>query len=71
MKTLNDILRQEFNEILTKADLAGDVSKYNLDNEIISKAFDILLEFKYNPNSTDRGKTEFENYIINTLKTRF
>lgn len=70
MKTLNDILRQEFNSILFTEDFAADISKNNLEPEIIKQSFEILLEFKSNPNSVDRAKTEFENYIINTLKTK-
>lgn len=70
MKTLNDFLRNEFSEILLTENFAKDASKNALDPEIIKQAFDILLEFKSNPNSVDRAKTEFENYIINSLKTR-
>ncbi len=70
MKTLNDILRQEFHSILFTEDFTTDISKNNLEPEIIKQSFEILLEFKSNPNSVDRAKTEFENYIINTLKTK-
>ena len=70
MKTLNDILREEFQEIIQNQDFGSNIFAEKLDPEIVSKAFEILLEFKYNPNSMERAKTEFENYLINTLKTR-
>ena len=70
MKSLNDILREEFKEIIQNQDFVSNIFSEKLDPEIIAKAFDILLEFKSNPNSLERAKTEFENYLINTLKTR-
>jgi len=69
MKTLNDILRQEFNGILNEQEFENFIVDHKLESEIIIKAFDLLLEFKYNP-IPDKGKTEFENYIINTIKSR-
>lgn len=70
MKTLNDVLREELSAILSTEKFAQITSRKNLDSEIINKAFDILLDFKYNPHSIDRAKTEFENYLINTLKSQ-
>ena len=70
MKTLNDILREEFQEIIQNQDFGSNIFAEKLDSEIVSNAFEILLEFKYNPSSLERAKTEFENYLINTLKTR-
>jgi hypothetical protein len=70
MKTLNDILRAEFQEIIHNKDFMSTIFSEKLDPEIISNAFEILLESKYDPNSIERAKTEFENYIINTLKSK-
>jgi hypothetical protein len=68
MKTLNDILREEFTGILGEDEFVEMIARNKLDAEIIKEAFDVLLEFKHQA-VPDRGKTEFENYIINTIKS--
>jgi hypothetical protein len=73
MKSLNDNLREEFGEILEKKEIAELIVDRNLDNEIIKKAFEKLLENKYggdDPTAIEKGRSEFETYIINSLKTK-
>ncbi len=73
MKSLNDNLRDEFGEILKKPEIATLISSKKLEKEIISSAFEKLLDNKYgNDDSSfvEKGRAEFETYIINTIKTK-
>jgi hypothetical protein len=73
MKSLNDNLREEFNEILSTPEISKIISSKSLDNDIISKAFEKLLENKKGKEGElfiEKGRAEFETLIINTLKTK-
>jgi hypothetical protein len=69
MKSLNDSLREEFNKILKENEITERIETDKLDPMILNKAFDVLLKFKYNPDLKDKARGEFENYLINHLKT--
>ncbi len=72
-KTLNDSLRDEFNEILKLEEAKQAIRADGLDLRIIIKAFDQLLAsdkfLSAHQDEIDRTRSEFENYIINTLKS--
>jgi hypothetical protein len=70
MKTLNDSLREEFRNSLKNENLLQKVEKQELDKEVLEKAFDILLKFKSSPDLVDKARGEFENYLINHLRTK-
>lgn len=70
MKTLNDSLREEFRTALKKENLLQKIENQKLDKEVIEKAFDILLKFKTSPDEIDKARGEFENYLINHLRTK-
>lgn len=69
MKTLNDSLRDEFMEILKDENFQQKIKEEKLDLDVLKKAFDVLLRFKLDSDLTDKGRGEFENFIINHLKT--
>ena len=69
MKSLNDSLREEFNKILKEDVISERIQSDKLDPIILNKAFDVLLKFKYNSDLKDKARGEFENYLINHLKT--
>lgn len=68
MKSLNDSLRDEFEEILNKEEYKIIIAEKGLNVSILKKAFDILLRHKSDADAIDKSKTEFENYLINTIK---
>jgi hypothetical protein len=68
MKTLNDTLREEFDDILKKEEYKIIVEDNNLDLIVLRQAFEILLKHKSNSELIDSSKTEFENYLINYFK---
>jgi len=73
MKSLNDNLREEFDEILKTPEITNLITTKKLDAQIISKAFEKLLDNKYGVDESsaiEKGRAEFETYIINTLKTK-
>lgn len=70
MKSLNDSLREEFSEILKNSDLAEKIADEKLDINILNKAFDVLLYYKFDSDLTDKGRGEFENYLINHFKSK-
>ena len=73
MKSLNDNLREEFGEILKTPEIEEIISTKKLDKEIVAKAFEKLLDNKYgNEDSSfvEKGRAEFETFIINTIKTK-
>lgn len=69
MKSLNDSLREEFKNILNEKEFQERILNENLDSNTLNKAFDVLLKFKSNSDLKDKARGEFENYIINHLKT--
>ena len=70
MKTLNDSLREEFRKELNSSGLSKKIEFHNLDQQVLEKAFDVLLKFKTNPDLVDKARGEFENYLINQLRTK-
>jgi hypothetical protein len=68
MKSLNDSLRDEFEEILNKEQYKIIIAEKKLDVGILKKAFETLLKHKSDADAIDKSKTEFENYLINTIK---
>ncbi len=72
-KTLNDSLREEFKEILKLEEVKSMMKADSLDLKIVVNAFDKLLSnenFLDAPQEeVDRTRSEFENYIIKTLKS--
>ena len=73
MKSLNDSLRDEFSEILNDEENQQFIKDKKLDTDLISKAFERLLGNKTGNDENsiiDKGRAEFETYIINTLKTK-
>ena len=70
MKTLNDSLREEFNAILKEQEISKKIDMNRLDIDVLNKAFEVLLKFKSNPDLADKARGEFENYLINYLKTQ-
>lgn len=73
MKSLNDNLREEFGEILKTPEITELITVKKLEDEIISKAFEKLLDNKYGADDSsaiEKGRAEFETFIINTLKTK-
>jgi hypothetical protein len=70
MKSLNDSLREEFMAILKEKDIAIKIDANQLDVTILNKAFEVLLRFKSSPDLKDKARGEFENYLINHLRTK-
>ena len=73
MRTLNDSLREEFQDILKNQDIQEMISSKELDMRIIGQAFEKLLQNKSGLDElslVDKGRAEFETYIINTLRTQ-
>jgi hypothetical protein len=70
MKSLNDSLREEFDEILDKDEYKKIIEDKNLDLTVLKKAFDTLLKYKSDAEAVDKSKTEFENYLINYFKIK-
>jgi hypothetical protein len=68
MKSLNDALREEFYEILKSPEFEKKIHENDLDKNVLFKAFDVLLDFKSNPDLIDKGRSEFENYLINYIR---
>jgi hypothetical protein len=68
MKSLNDSLREEFDEILDEEKYKKIIKDKNLDLTVLKKAFDTLLKYKSDAEAIDKSKTEFENYLINYFK---
>ena len=73
MKSLNDSLREEFAEILNEEENIRFIKEKKLDEALIAKAFERLLSNKILNDETlgiDKARSDFETYIINTLKTK-
>jgi len=69
MKSLNDTLREEFRNSLNNKNLEDTVKKENLDSVILEKAFNVLLKYKSDKENIDKARGEFENFLINSLKS--
>lgn len=73
-KSLNDSLREEFKGILEKDENKNLTVSKKLDMTIINGAFEKLLSsdsfYGDEPEDIDRARSEFEIYIINSLKTK-
>ncbi|EOR93963.1 hypothetical protein ADIARSV_2797 [Arcticibacter svalbardensis MN12-7] len=73
-KTLNDSLREEFGTILKQTQFANLIIAKKIDPTIISGAFEKLLSadrfLEAELEDIDKARGEFENYIINTIKTK-
>jgi hypothetical protein len=68
MKTLNDSLREEFKAVLKEPEFLKKIQFHELNEEVLNKAFDVLLKFKSNPDLAEKARGEFENYLINHFK---
>jgi hypothetical protein len=68
MKTLNDSLREEFKSVLKEPEFLKKIQFHELNEEVLNKAFDVLLKFKSNPDLAEKARGEFENYLINHFK---
>ncbi|HLS71257.1 MAG TPA: hypothetical protein VK027_06320 [Chitinophagaceae bacterium] len=69
MITLNDSLRAEFKELLQEKEYQAIIENKKLDNNLILKTFEILLKEKRNFNEVNKGRTNFQNFILNTIKS--
>lgn len=69
MKSLNDALRDDFGKELLSKEILERIELYSLDQSLITKAFDVLLKFKSNPDLVDKARAEFENFVINQLRS--
>jgi hypothetical protein len=70
MKTLNDALREEFEQILKKDEFSKVIKSDSLDTNLIKNAFEVLLKNKADSGSIDKSRSEFENFLINHFKTK-
>ncbi len=73
MKSLNDNLRDEFQEILEDYELSILIKTNRLDKRIINLAFEKLLANKMGDDEIElikKGRADFETYIINELKSQ-
>ena len=73
MKSLNDNLRDEFQEILEDYELSILINTNRLDKRIINLAFEKLLANKMGDDDIElikKGRADFETYIINELKSQ-
>jgi len=73
-RSLNDSLREEFGGVIQNPEYQDIVKNKKLDPLIIAGAFEKLLGgdrfLEAEQEDIDKARSEFENYIINTLKTR-
>ena len=73
-KSLNDSLREEFASILAEPEYSQMISDRKLDDKMIKGAFDKLLSgdrfLEAHTDNIDKTRSEFENYILNDLKTK-
>lgn len=73
MKSLNDNLRDEFQEILEDYELSILIKTNRLNKRIINLAFEKLLANKMGDDEIElikKGRADFETYIINELKSQ-
>lgn len=73
-RSLNENIRIEFREIMDQQEFQERIKNKKLDPEIINAALEKLLNGKSSSSRVDEEvegtRGEFENYIINTLKTK-
>lgn len=73
-KSLNDSLREEFSAILGESEYQQIIASKKLDEPLIKGAFEKLLSgdrfLEAQSEDIDKTRSEFENYILNTLKTK-
>jgi hypothetical protein len=73
-KSLNDSLREEFAGVLAQPEYQELAAGKKLDDTIVQGAFEKLLSgdrfLEAGVEDVEKTRSEFENYIINTLKTR-
>lgn len=69
-KSLNDTLRDEFIGILREKEFQEKLKNEKLKEKVLREAFNVLLKFKERPDSVDKARSEFENYLINYFKTK-
>ena len=73
MKSLKDSLREEFYEILNDEKIKEKINKNSLDDLLINKAFEKLIE-KSNEkveiidDDINDERSQFQNLIVNHLK---
>jgi|LakMenEpi03Aug12_release.lakeMendotaPanAssembly.Ray.scaffolds.fasta_scaffold533194_2 hypothetical protein len=71
MKTQNDSIREEFQEVLNLKEFKDEIQQKKLNPSFIKNFFEILLE--KNNGSDDisiieAGRSRFESFILNSLK---
>lgn len=72
MKSLNDSLREEFYSILEESEFNDRIENLNIDENLIKKAFEKLIENKSIGNIDDDindARSQFQNLIVNHLKS--
>ena len=71
MKTQNDTLREEFQNVLSLKEFKEEIRQKKLNDSFIKNFFDILLEKNTGSDDEDNIKASrirFETFILNTLK---
>ena len=71
MKTQNDSLREEFQNVLSLEEFKEEIKQKKLNPSFIKNFFDILLEKNTGSDDEDNIKASrirFETFILNTLK---
>lgn len=71
MKTQNDTLREEFQNVLSLKEFKEEIRQKKLNASFIKNFFDILLEKNTGSDDEDNIKASrirFETFILNTLK---
>jgi len=71
MKSLNDSLREEFYAILKENDFQEKIKKDSLDETLIDKAFEKLIDNKeigLIDDDINDARSQFQNLIVNQLK---
>ncbi len=67
MKTLHELLREEYQKILKEEDISNKILISELKKNILDSSFETLLKFKSEPTQLERAKTEIINNIVNQL----
>lgn len=71
MKSLNDSLREEFYKILKEKDFQEKINNNSLNEDLIGKAFEKLIESKevgIIEDDINDARSQFQNLIVNNLK---
>ncbi|MBF8149074.1 hypothetical protein ITJ86_04155 [Winogradskyella sp. F6397] len=72
MKSLNDSLREEFYAIIKEKDSQERIKNYSLNESLIDKAFEKLIENKeigIIEDDINDARSQFQNLIVNNLKS--